>query len=206
MDIVDVQTIWQCGMNNVSVSTDGGKTWKAVAEKAGGMGCLLSFADAKTGVFGFGNKFQMTTDGGATWKELALPKDVSNVAAISLRTPTEGYLVDKDGVLHITQDGGKTWSSRSLGLNAPSIKGFVTGGFVNETPQAAVRFLDANHGLVVLGLSDKTSMIALRTANGGKTWKEEILPAELGKPYISRDGKFLTVNQWGKGLTLLKYE
>jgi photosystem II stability/assembly factor-like uncharacterized protein len=206
MDIVDVQTIWQCGMKNVSVSTDGGKTWKAIAEKAGGMGCLLSFADAKTGLFGFGTKFQMTADGGATWKELALPKNASNVAAISLRTPTEGYLVDKDGVLHITQDGGKTWSSRSLGLNAPSIKGFVTEGFVNETPQAAVRFLDAKHGLVVLGLSDKTSMIALRTADGGKTWKEESLPAELGKPYISRDGKFLTVNQWGKGLTLLKYE
>jgi len=44
------------------------------------------------------------------------------------------------------------------------------------------------------------------TSDGGKTWKEESLPAESGTPYISRDGKFLTVNQWGKGLTLLKYE
>jgi photosystem II stability/assembly factor-like uncharacterized protein len=193
-------------MKNVSVSTDGGKTWKAIAEKAGGMGCLLSFADAKTGLFGFGSKFQMTTDGGATWKELALPKEVSNVAAISLRTPTEGYLVDKDGVLYLTQDGGKTWSSRSLGLDAPSILGFSSAPFVNETPQAAVRFLDAKRGLVVLGLSGKTSMMALRTADGGKTWKEESLPAELGTPYITHDGKFLTVNQWGKGLMLLKYE
>jgi photosystem II stability/assembly factor-like uncharacterized protein len=206
MDIVDVQTIWQCGMKNVSVSTDGGKTWKAIAEKAGGMGCLLTFADPKTGLFGFGTKFQMTTDGGATWKELALPKDANNAAAISLRTPTDAYLVDKDGVLHITKDGGTTWTSRSLGLNSPSIMGFVTGGFVNETPQAAVRFSDADHGLVVLGLSGETKMIALRTADGGKTWKKESLPAELGKPYISRDGKFLTVNQWGKGTALLKYE
>jgi photosystem II stability/assembly factor-like uncharacterized protein len=206
MDIVDVQTIWQCGMKNVSVSTDGGKTWKAIAEKAGGMGCLLSFADPKTGLFGFGTKFQMTTDGGSTWKELALPKDVSNVAAISLRTPTEGYLVDKDGVLHITQDGGKTWSSRSLGLNAPSIMGFGSGPFINETPQAAVRFFDVDHGLVVLGLSGKTSLIAFSTVDGGKTWKQESLPAELGKPYLSRDGKFLTVNQWGKWVTLLKYK
>ncbi len=75
-------------MKNVSVSTDGGKTWKAIEEKAGGMGCILSFADTETGWLGFGTKFQMTTDGGATWKELALPKDVSKVAAISLRTPT----------------------------------------------------------------------------------------------------------------------
>jgi photosystem II stability/assembly factor-like uncharacterized protein len=193
-------------MKNISVSTDGGKTWKAIAEKAGGMGCILAFADTKTGWLGFGAKFEMTTDGGATWKELAMPKDVSKVAAISLRTPTDGYLVDGDGVLHITQDGGKTWSSRSLGLDKPSILGFSSAQFVNETPQAAVRFVDADHGLVVLGLSGKTSMVALRTADGGKTWKQDSLPAELGKPYLSRDGKFLTVNQWGKWVTLLKYE
>jgi photosystem II stability/assembly factor-like uncharacterized protein len=206
MDIVDVHTIWQCGMKNVSVSTDGGKTWKAITGKAGGMGCILSFADAKTGWLRSGAKLEMTADGGATWKELALPQDVSKVAAISLRTRTDGYLVDGNGVLHITRDGGKTWSSQSLGLDNPSILGFGSGQFINETPQAAVRFTDANHGLVVLGLSGKTSLIALRTADGGKTWKEESLPAELGTPYISRDGKFLTVNQWGKGLTLLKYE
>jgi photosystem II stability/assembly factor-like uncharacterized protein len=193
-------------MKNVSVSTDGGKTWKAIAEKAGGMGCILSFADAKTGLFGSGAKFQMTKDGGATWKELDLPKDVTKVAAVSFRTQTVGYLVDGNAVLHITQDGGKTWSSQSLGLDAPNIMGFGSGPFINETPQAAVRFVDADHGLVILGLSGKTNMIALRTADGGKTWKEESLPTELGTPYLSRDGKFLTVNQWGKGVTLLKYE
>jgi photosystem II stability/assembly factor-like uncharacterized protein len=206
MDIVDAQTIWQCGMKNLSVSTDGGKTWKAIAEKAGGLGCILSFADAKTGWFGFGTKFQMTADGGATWKDLALPKEVNNVAAISLRTPKDGYVLDKNGVLHTTKDGGTTWSSKSLGLDAPNIMGFVSGGFVNEIPQAAVRFFDAKHGLVVLGLSGKTNLIALRTADGGKTWKEESLPAGPGAPYISRDGKFLTVNLWGNGVTLLKYK
>jgi photosystem II stability/assembly factor-like uncharacterized protein len=206
MDIVDVQTIWQCGIKNLSVSTDGGKTWKAIADKVGGMGCVLSFSDAETGLLGFGNKFQMTTDGGAAWKELALPETVSKVAAISLRTPGDVYLVDEKGILHVTQDGGKTWSSRSLGLDNPGIMGFASAGFVNETPQAAVRFTDADHGLVVLGLSGKSGMIALRTADGGKTWKEESLPAKLGTPYISRDGKFLTVNKWGEGITLLKYE
>lgn len=206
MDIVDVQTIWQCGLKSVSVSTDGGKTWKAVADKAGGMGCLVAFADANTGWLGSGNKFQMTTDGGATWKELVLPQGVEKVAAVSLRTRTDGYLVDAKGVLHITRDGGATWSSRSLGLDAPNILGFGSGPFINEIPQAAVRFTDANHGVIILGLSGKTSLIALRTADGGKTWKEENVPAELGTPYLSRDGKLLSVNQWGKGLTLVKYE
>ncbi len=194
-------------MSGTSMSTDGGKTWKLISPKAGGMGCILAFADTKTGWVGSGAKFQMTTDGGTTWNELVLPKDVSKVASISLRTPTDGYLVDDKGVLHITQDGGKTWSSRSLGLEAPNIMGFPSGGgFVNETPQAAVRFIDASRGLVVLGLSGKTSMIALRTADGGKTWTEESLSVGLGTPYLSRDAKFLTVNQMGKGFTLLKYE
>jgi photosystem II stability/assembly factor-like uncharacterized protein len=206
MDIVDVQTIWQCGLKSFSVSTDGGQTWEAIADKAGGSGCILAFADADTGWLGFGNKFEMTTDGGATWEGLALPKDVSKVAAISLRTPTDGYLLDDAGVLHITQDGGKTWSSQSLGLENPGILGFASGPFVNETPQAAVRFIDADRGLIVLGLSGKTVMVALRTADGGKTWKEESLPAKLGTPYISRDGRFLTVNKWGEGITVLKYE
>ena len=193
-------------MKNVSVSTDGGKTWKAITDKAGGMGCILSFADAKTGWLGFGAKFQMTADGGATWKDLALPKDVTKVAAISLRTPMDGYLVDGNAVLHITKDGGKTWSSQSLGIDNPNILGFGSGPFINETPQAAVRFFDADHGLVVLGLSGKTNMIALRTADGGKTWKEESLPARLGTPYISRDGKVLAVNKWNDGVILLKHK
>ena len=194
-------------MKNVSLSTDGGKTWKAVGDKAGGFGCLVSFVDAKAGLFGFGDKFQMTTDGGATWNELALPEGVSKAAAISLRTPKDGYLIDDKGILHITKDGGKTWSSRSLGLENPSIMGFVSGGFVNEIPQAAVRFVDADNGLVVLGLTGKASMIALRTGDGGKTWTEESLPAKLfGAAYISRDAKFVTLNKWGEGTTLLKYE
>jgi photosystem II stability/assembly factor-like uncharacterized protein len=204
VDIVDTRTIWQSCLSGTSLSTDGGQNWTVVAKDVGGMASILAFADAKTGWVGSGSKFQMTTDGGATWKALVLPKDVTGVAAISLRTPTDGYLIDKKGVLHITQDGGKTWTSRSLGLDNPVILGFGSGGWINETPQAAVRFTDANNGLVVLGLEGNTNLIALRTADGGKTWKKETVPAKSGKPFISRDGKFLTVSKWQEGLTLLK--
>ena len=111
------------------------------------------------------------------------------------------------GKASATSDGGKTWSYRSLGLDKPGIMGFVSEGFVNEIPQTAVRFVDADNGLVVLGLSGKAGMIALHTADGGKTWKEKSLPTKFfGAPYISRDGKFVTVNKWGEGTTLLKYE
>ncbi len=204
VDIVDTNIIWQSCLSGTSLTTDGGKNWKVIAKDVGGMASILAFADAKTGWVGSGSKFKMTTDGGATWTDLTLPKNVTAVAAISLRTPTDGYLLDKSGILHVTRDGGKNWTAQSLGLNNPVILGFGSGGWINETPQAAIRFTDANKGLVVLGLDGKTNMIALRTADGGKTWKEESVPAKLGKPFVSRDGRFLTVSKWQDGLILLK--
>jgi photosystem II stability/assembly factor-like uncharacterized protein len=202
VDIVDPNTIWQSCLSGTSLTVDGGKNWKVVAKDVGGLASILAFADAQTGWVGKGVAFKKTTDGGATWTDLALPKDVTAVAAISLRTPNHGYLLGKNGTLYVTEDGGKTWNPRSLGLSNPVILGFNNEWV--ETPQAAIRFTDANHGLVVLGLEGKANMTALRTADGGKTWKEENVPAKLGKPFVSRDGKFLTVSKWQDGLTLLK--
>jgi hypothetical protein len=35
--------------------------------------------------------------------------------------------------------------------------------------------------------------VALRTADGGKTWSEETVPVGIGVVYLSQDGTFLTV-------------
>ena len=188
------------------MSTDGGKTWTPTKESAGSSGCIVAFADIKTGWIGTGDKFKKTADGGTIWEELTLPKGVTAVAATALRTPKDGYLLDIKGNLHITKDGGETWISQSLGLDNPKILDYASGPFVNATPQAAVRFFDADNGLVVLGLSGETNMVALRTSDGGKTWKKESVPGGLGKPYLSRDGKFLTLNLMGKGVTVLEYK
>jgi photosystem II stability/assembly factor-like uncharacterized protein len=177
-----------------------------VPGKEGGMGCIVAFADADNGWIGSGNKFEMTTDGGVTFSPITLPAGAGKVASMSLRTPKDGYLIDSAGMLYITSDGGKTWTPKSLGFTNPEILGFGSGPFINETPKAAVRFTDADNGVVVLGLKGKTSMIALRTNDGGNTWKEETLPVELGTPYLSPDSRFLTINNWGDGLIVLKYE
>ena len=105
----------------------------------------------------------------------------------------DGYLIGKDGVLYITNDCGKTWKPCSLGLENPVILGF--GNDWVETPQAAVRFTDAKNGLVVLGLSGNENMIALRTEDGGNPGKKKTYPPKPGKPFISRDGKFLTISK-----------
>lgn len=150
--------------------------------------------DTQTGwVFGSG-KLKTTTDGGATWSELALPQDIgvtNRVLAISLRTPDEGYLFDSKGVLYVTRDGGQSWSPLDLGLGEY--------GELKPVPydasSVAVRFLDADNGVVavVLAGGGKSKMLTLRTADGGKTWKEEEVPTSIGLPYLTRDGKVLTL-------------
>ena len=198
--------MWQCSIRESALSTDGGKTWVKTKESAGSSGCIVAFADTKAGWIGNGTNFKKTADGGTIWEKLTLPEGVTGVVATALRTPKDGYLVDIKGSLYITKDGGETWTSHSLGLDNPKILDYASGPFVNATPQAAVRFFDANNGLVVLGLSGETNMVALRTADGGKTWKKENLTGGLGKPYLSRDGKFLTLNLMGKGVTVLEYK
>ena len=204
VEIVDPNIIWQSCLSGTSLTTDGAKNWKVIDKNVGGLSSILAFADVKTGWVGSGNKFKVTTDGGANWSDLTLPEGVEAVAAISLRTPTDGYLISKKGVLYITADCGKTWKSCSLGLENPVIPGFEQENAWIQTPFAAVRFTDENKGLVVLGLKGNENMIAMRTVDGGKTWRNENVPAKLGKPFISRDGKFLTVSKWQVGLTLLK--
>ena len=168
------------------VSTDGGQTWQAV-EGAGGESCILAFADAETGWTGSDGEFKATTDRGATWEDLVLPEGVSAVAAISLRTPEDGYLLDTDSGLHVTQDGGKTWSL--IGTLKREDGSEITGLL---PAQAYVRFLDAEHGMVVVDLG-KSGMTVLRTRDGGQTWKEESLSVGWAAPYLSRDGMFVAL-------------
>jgi photosystem II stability/assembly factor-like uncharacterized protein len=177
--------MWECA-RGVNVSTDGGQTWQATDGNCGKDG-VLSFVDADTGWAGTESEFNATTDGGATWETLTLPEGVLEVAAISLRTSEDGYLLETNGVLHTTQDGGTTWSS--IGTLARE-----DGSEITDVPtgQAPVRFLDADHGMVVLDLG-KDGMTVLRTKDGGQTWKEESLGVDWSTPYLSPDGMYVTL-------------
>jgi len=45
--------------------------------------------------------------------ETPLPAGAGGIAAIALRTASDGYLLDSAGVLHVTGDGGQTWFSQT---------------------------------------------------------------------------------------------
>jgi photosystem II stability/assembly factor-like uncharacterized protein len=127
LNIVDQQTAWNCGNGgHVRVSTDGGKNWQAVANFGGSepdQCCFLSFLDAHTGWAAAPQLLGVTTNGGSIWNKLALPKGIKDVAAIALRTATEGYLLDTTGTVFVTTDGGLTWKREPVAItyNAPTL-------------------------------------------------------------------------------------
>jgi photosystem II stability/assembly factor-like uncharacterized protein len=176
----------------VGVSTDGAHTWKPVLDY-GNFCRQLSFLDASTGWLAGIDQLAMTRDGGMTWTPVHLPEDSQNIAAIALRTPTDGYLLDITGTLYITSDGGLTWSSHALPLNLGENKLPD-----HDTASSAVRFLDAEHGLVIVHEADDrhSQLIALSTSDAGQTWRQEVIMEEapiLLSVYLSHDASTLTV-------------
>jgi photosystem II stability/assembly factor-like uncharacterized protein len=216
VEIVDDQTVWVCGRiagasftteGGIRLSTDGAQTWgKRANYNPRPDLCQLSFLDTQTGWVANVGKLSVTTDGGETWQEITLPEGIATIAAISLLTPSEGYVVDYDGNLYITSDGGANWSSqKTLDLEKYGELKLVP---PSNLASVAMRFLDADHGVIVLNLigGGDNKVVALRTADGGQTWQEESVPAEIGVPYLSSDGKFLTLyGLLNSDVTVLRY-
>jgi hypothetical protein len=207
LEIVDKRLAWHCGNGgHVRASTDGGQTWRAAADYGPNEPnhCrFLSFLDAEIGWAATPSQLGATVDGGASWVDVALPEGIRDIAAIALRTAADGYLLDVAGNMFVTQDGGETWSPPSSGL-IPEGKGLLLGGLA---PAAAMRFLDADRGLVALSLKGEegVEILTARTADGGQTWEPESALATFGAPFLTRDGTMLTVVGLSNKITVLHH-
>ena len=108
-------------------------------------------------------------------------------AALHLRTPQDGYLLDTAGLLFVTADGGASWTT----LRLPLADGEAIPPLNHSV---ALRFTDADHGFAALSLlaggSGRT--LGLRTADGGRTWTQESLPVPMGMFHLTRDAVTLT--------------
>jgi len=214
LDIVNSDVAWSCGDGaKIIMSADGGKTWHRVtnygpldANHSQNQCRFLSFLDANTGWAATPVKLGLTTDGGQTWKDLTLPEGIQNIMAISLRTSSDGYILDAAGKLFTTTDGGQSWAAQSLD--------FAQRAFFSKTlaPTMAMHFTDEKHGLIVLPVGDPDSgflATSAYTADGGATWQVDPLPIETGVPslYLSHDGRTLTVlDQVAKTINVLRFQ
>jgi photosystem II stability/assembly factor-like uncharacterized protein len=193
LDIVDENLAWLVGVGGRTwVSTDGARNWEAVTSiPYSGHIEFISFVDDQTGWAATTElpNYWVTTDGGQTWMKMPTPAGAGKTTAILLRTANHGYLLDDAGVLYTTTDGGQSWSAQSLGLDEQNLTIFVL------TPSAAIRFFDADHGLIVLSVKgeEKNEVLALRTTDGGQTWTQESVRASIGQLLLTHDGTILTV-------------
>lgn len=203
-DIVDVHSIWVCTHATLENSTDGGQTWLALTYPVN-EGCrLLDFLDKEHGWASSVSKLVTTQDGGNSWQEIILPEGIRKIAAISLQSEQDGYVLDFDRNLYSTHDGGQSWSAKELEIGDNDLALMDL-----NYPSAAIRFMDNDNGLVIMNLAGggKSELLSLHTSDGGETWEPTILPVKLGSVYLSPNGEYLTVVQLGgaKIITLLQH-
>ncbi len=188
LDVVSEDLLW-AGTDHSTVyfSTDSGKTWNRVTDPgpAATTFPFVSFIDAQLGWLGYPSEIFSTQDGGTTWTKLSLPDGVEKVAAINRPTASDGYVLDSAGRLHKTVDGGKSWTTQDLVLGKAVLVN-------DELPNAAMRFPDPQHGVIVLGLMDDGGKVRLlRTSDGGVTWEQILLTVSMGSFQLSNDGSIL---------------
>jgi photosystem II stability/assembly factor-like uncharacterized protein len=199
LDVVDEQVAWTVGESgHVRLTMDGGKSWKAASDTPW-KGSMVSFLDETTGWAANATNLASTIDGGQTWTKIAMPTGVSKIVSFSFRSTIDGYLLANNGSLYTTSDGGANWSEIPMGLEKKIM-------FSEWMSLASIRFADAQNGLIVLGLMNSGgTMLALRTADGGKTWSQEPVPVKIGAPFLTHDGTVLTVLGSDGRVNVLRY-
>jgi photosystem II stability/assembly factor-like uncharacterized protein len=208
LEMVDNNVAIHCGnAGHVGFSKDGGKTWQ-LSTNFGDMEpqqCrYLSFPDQKTGWIASPNRLAFTIDEGAAWNELALPRGVGAIEAISLWAANNGCILDNKLDLYFTSDGGKSWENQKVQTDIEGIDRKI-----RRAPNTAMRFFDRNKGIIVFQViaGEEIKLIALNTSDGGKSWVPEDIPAKLfGESvlFLSRDAKILTVYNEGNGIMVIK--
>jgi hypothetical protein len=209
IEIVSPEVIWTCGgATHVRKSVDGGKTWQVLAAFGNPRTITnpchsMSFLDENIGWLANSDLFGTTVDGGVSWAMPPLPETANEIATIDTYLPGEGYLLDQSGVLFFTQDNGLHWREAGrLQLDAVEMS-------FSAYQLAAMRFSDAEHGLIVVSSGDSGKaepVMAFHTSDGGQAWVSEAVPVLGGPVYLSREGGLLTVITEVDQLTLLRYE
>jgi len=205
VDIVDVQSIWSCGWETLSASKDRGQTWHPLTNPLAEECLFLSFLDDQNGWAASMSELAATKDGGNNWEGIILPEEITDIAAISLRTPEAGYILDFDQTLYSTDDGGESWTARTLEIEDSDLELVDVVG-----PSAAIHFLDNEHGMVILNIAGggRSKLVALLTSDGGQSWENDTVPVGLGLLFLSHDGKYLTVTDFAGGgrFTILEHQ
>jgi photosystem II stability/assembly factor-like uncharacterized protein len=145
------------------VSDDGGTSWRGLGTGATGDLSEVQVIGGDSLVTAGDCTALRSDDGGATFRRLPwMPLHAScpsPIAALHFPTSEVGYLLQEDGTVHHSDDGGSSWDPiSSVPLSAPG----ALGGARAATD---LFFSDANTGFLT------TSDGIYRSADGGNSWE-----------------------------------
>ncbi len=196
LEIVDDLIAFTCGNGGgVRVTVDGGKNWDKMADFGVNQPAhcrFLSFIDGKTGWIASSLTLASTDDCGAKWDKIQKPDGMGQIAAIDLFQPKAGFVLDSNGSLYATTDGGNVWTGKPIVLAGSSFA-FTP----NNAPANAMQFKNSMEGTVIAYRTEpKKGWVALTTMDAGNSWKvEEITDAAdpASAVFFSNDGRFVTL-------------
>lgn len=204
LDILDESFIVSCGNSGVNlVSNDKGKSWTKLGDfplKIGGeYNKFLSVIDKSNIYIASRISLGVSSDKGVTWKELTIPDNCKSIMGMYFLSPDIGYLLGMDGTLYMTKDSCKTWTTQVIDLQGEKIA-------YSKMPSVAINFQDEEHGIIVYStMSNK--VYCIKTEDGGSTWEYINMPeVNCFAPYLSRDGRYLTLSSTIKKICLYKLE
>ncbi|NLM35253.1 MAG: hypothetical protein GX206_07420 [Clostridiales bacterium] len=193
-EIVNEKVSYSVGNHKHLVKTvDGGKTWSRITDFGGATPnqCqMVSFINEKVGMIASQVQLAFTKDGGATWVEQKAP---SKIMSIYMVNETDAYLVGLDKKLYVTKDAGVTWKNVAFDIE----------GFEDEntfsTPQACTLTISEDGKGQFLYLAKGGVLRCFETEDGFATvsktcelnFSEKM--SSSNKMYLSRDGKYLTL-------------
>lgn len=191
LDLYDESFIVDCGNSSVNlVSKDKGKSWsyleKFPTTGSSNTNKFISVIDTNNMYIGDMKSLGVSSDGGATWKEIQVPENCSKIVGMFFLTPETGYLFNEDGTLYKTKDACATWTTETIDLMGEKIPDSMM-------PSVTISFQDDDHGMIVY-VTKSYQLVCIKTEDGGSTWQSISIPkGTCFTPYLSRDGKYLTL-------------
>jgi len=198
----DPRNGWAVGEEGIIIHTrDGGKTWEKQKSPVSFFLMGVCFVTPLKGwAVGEQSHILFTNDGGKTW--IVQFKDVDVILkSISFCDPLHGWAVGEYGFIYHTRDGGAKWEKQAGKVELSETTGEVEGG----TFLFDVEAIDPRTAWAV-GIDS----YVIHTQDGGRSWKEIILPGisktqffsvdsdKRGKILIGGNGIFLSSNDRGR--------
>lgn len=153
-------------------STDGGRAFSIVRSRAILRSHFTSTNLAGRSVFVYGAKsLAFSRDAGRTWSAVRLPSRRRGIMQADFLSARIGWVLDRTGRLFATRSGGRRWTEVT-GAGTTNVHGV-------SFSSSRDGFLALNAGADFGGFGEDVGAV-LRTADGGRTWRRQLLgPAAI---------------------------